>query len=156
MNIEDYGLEEFGHLLVPGLLKDRLSAEFLTPAHYKVLPDGRWRVLAEMRVKITEFDEFGRVSEERIRVVPEGFETDLASVPRELPIAYAWLGGRARLSAPFHDFAYQTQLGKDLADAEFFACVLEEEKDRAVADAMWLGVHVGGQGPYDRYGAPSA
>lgn len=39
-------------------------------------------------------------------IVPEGFETDLASVPR-LPLVYAIWGNRAHREAVMHDYLYR-------------------------------------------------
>lgn len=52
-------------------------------------------------------------------VVPMGFRTDLASVPR-LPLAYWLAGGTANEPAVVHDFLYRTRpVSRRMADAVF-------------------------------------
>lgn len=52
-------------------------------------------------------------------VVPMGFKTDYASVPR-LPLAYWLFGGVARQAAVVHDFLYgQGELPREQADRVF-------------------------------------
>jgi hypothetical protein len=52
-------------------------------------------------------------------VVPSGFETDFASVPR-LPFAYLLVGGIGNRAAVVHDYLYSTGLySKEIADNIF-------------------------------------
>lgn len=81
-------------------------------------------------------------------VVPEGFRTDLASVPR-LPFIHLWTGGRANMPAVLHDYLYSggmpdiTRAQADRAFLESMAAV-DEPKWAITRRAMWLGVRVGG------------
>lgn len=52
-------------------------------------------------------------------MVPEGFETDFASVPR-LPLAYLFAGGKANAAAIVHDyFCVTKEIPRSLADEVF-------------------------------------
>jgi hypothetical protein len=86
----------------------------------------------------------------RIFVVPTGFETDLASVPR-LPLAYMLFGGVGDAAAVVHDFLYSTQeVSREMADD-----VLEEAmRVSGVAGwrryPMWFGVRLFGGSHWKR------
>lgn len=50
-------------------------------------------------------------------IVPVGFWTDFASIPRGVPLIYALLGGRAKEPAVIHDWIYYSAItDKDTAD----------------------------------------
>ena len=83
----------------------------------------------------------------RTIVVPGGFATDLASVPR-LPAAYLLFAGRARRSAILHDWLYQQRMPRAWADAVFRAAMGEEQVGPLARWAMWAGVRLGGAGIY--------
>jgi hypothetical protein len=73
-------------------------------------------------------------------IVPRGFRTDLASVPR-LPIVYWLTGGTSNEAAAIHDFLYSThEVDRATADA-----VLREASAATGVPAwrrwlMWAGV----------------
>lgn len=71
---------------------------------------GYWYVEKELRYRS---DILGRVV-----VVPVGFVTDFASVPRFLPLAYALFGSTANASAVIHDYLVRrsTLSWKEAAD----------------------------------------
>jgi hypothetical protein len=81
-------------------------------------------------------------------IVPEGFETDLASVPR-LPVVYLLTGDSARAAAVVHDYLYSTRkVSRKIADA-----VLLEASEVSGVPAwrrwlMWAGVRIGGSSHY--------
>jgi len=80
----------------------------------------------------------------RIFVVPTGFQTDLASVPR-LPLAYLLFGGVGDAAAVVHDYLYSTQqVSRKMADD----VLTEAMKVSGVAGwrrfPMWLGVRLFG------------
>ena len=60
--------------------------------------------------------------------VPEGFETDFASVPR-LPIAYTAFGDRAHREAVLHDYLYRK---------DSIPCVTYMQANRVFLEAMKL------------------
>jgi len=80
--------------------------------------DGRWRLREPMEVRI-----FGAKA-----VVPAGFPTDFASVPRPLKMLFP----NALLfsaSSVFHDWLYKLGVDKDLADAVFYAMMKQELRE---------------------------
>jgi hypothetical protein len=78
---------------------DRVAC-FLTELRVARLDDKYWRLIdLDLRYQ----DPSGTII-----VVPVGFVTDFASVPRWLPIAYALTGGTAQPAAVIHDWLYQT------------------------------------------------
>ncbi|MBD8531501.1 MULTISPECIES: DUF1353 domain-containing protein [unclassified Massilia] len=81
-------------------------------------------------------------------IVPAGFKTDLASVPR-LPVVYVLTGDSARAAAVVHDYLYSERLvSRKVADA-----VLREASEVSGVPAwrswmMWAGVRIGGSSHY--------
>lgn len=77
-------------------------------------------------------------------VVPEGFVTDFASVPR-LPVAYVFFGDTVHAPAVVHDYLY-SQLCFERVDCD--AVFLEAMEDVGVSwwkrNLMWLGVRLMG------------
>lgn len=89
-----------------------------------------------------------------IITVPAGFDTDFASVPRVLPIAYAFFGGTAKWAAVIHDYLYRACP----------LCVKRKDADAILYEAMgvcgiatwkryciWLGVRIGGSSSFVPY-----
>ncbi|MBA3588317.1 MAG: DUF1353 domain-containing protein [Methylibium sp.] len=75
-------------------------------------------------------------------IVPAGFVTDLASVPR-LPGMFMLFGGKARKSAVLHDYLYSTGRERAFADDVFLAAMRHEE-NRFTRGVMWLAVRLAG------------
>lgn len=69
--------------------------------------------------------DFSFRSDHQVLTVPEGFTTDLDSVPR-VPFVYAAFKGRAVKSAVVHDFLYEAQKGKGFADGVFLDAMKHE------------------------------
>jgi hypothetical protein len=114
-------------------------AKFLTELVLKEadgLDDGEW-ILGSALVYQSDVAD-------TVFVVPAGFKTDLASVPR-IPIVYDLCGDTSSKAAALHDFLYSTHpVTREMADA-----VLREAS--AVTGVpgwrrwlMWAGVRVGG------------
>lgn len=77
-------------------------------------------------------------------IVPEGFVTDFASVPR-LPVAYFLAGGLAHAAAVVHDWLYTThKLDRATADEVFKQACIDCGVSPWRAWVMWLGVRAGG------------
>lgn len=82
-------------------------------------------------------------------VVPAGFQTDLASVPR-LPIVYLLTGDTSAAAAVVHDWLYSSHVvPRDMADA-----VLREASQASGVPGwrrwlMWAGVRMGGASHWD-------
>lgn len=85
----------------------------------------------------------------RLVVVPQGYRTDLASVPR-----LAWRivprdHGPARRPAVVHDYIYTNQthrFTKAQADRLFYEALLEEGVGQLLAWLMYAAVRLGGRG----------
>jgi len=96
---------------------------------------GTWRLLGRLGYSS---DLIGQVD------VPQGFVTDLASVPR-LPVAYFLAGGLAHAAAVVHDWLYTThQVERATADAVFREAAQACGVSAWRAYLMWLGVRAGG------------
>lgn len=88
----------------------------------------------------------------RIIIVPVGFVTDFASVPR-LPLAYLLFGGVADEAAVIHDYLYSTgQCSRKLADDVFAEASKACGASTFQRGAMWLGVRLFGGGRYTAAG----
>jgi hypothetical protein len=103
--------------------------------------DGKWRLVQPL---IYDSDVAGHVI-----VVPAGFVTDLASVPR-VPIAYMLAGGTSNEASVVHDFLY-TQHSVDRATAD---AVLREASAVTGVPAwrraiMWAAVRAFGGSHWD-------
>lgn len=89
---------------------------------------------------------------ERLRreiTVPKGFLTDFASVPR-LPLVYLLAGGEADRAALVHDWLYHShEVSRANADAILDEAMAATGQPWWRRKLMWLGVRVGGSGPYD-------
>lgn len=90
-----------------------------------------------------------RDSLRRLVEVPQGYRTDLASVPR-----LAWRivprdFGPARRPAVVHDYIYTHQthrFSKAQADRMFYEALLEEGVSKPLAWLMYAAVRIGGRG----------
>lgn len=118
-------------------MKRVTSVLFLTELDARARGDNEWLLLSDFKVNIRFTDGTGELV-----VVPRGFVTDLASVPR-LPIAHMFFAGRARRSAVLHDYLYQCGRSRGFADACFLAAMRNEE-GWFTRFAMHLGVRLGG------------
>lgn len=77
-------------------------------------------------------------------IVPPGFETDFASVPR-VPIVYTQFGDRAHRESVIHDWLYYTGVyPRKKADAVFLEAMEARNKPLWIRRAMWIGVRLGG------------
>lgn len=111
-------------------------AEFKTTLKVEAIDDFHWRLLEQF---IYDSD----VAGQRI-IVPAGYVTDFASVPR-IPIAYLLFGGRANAAATIHDWLYTVgTLPKRVCDAVFYEAMRASKMRWWRAWWMWLGVALGG------------
>jgi hypothetical protein len=77
-------------------------------------------------------------------VVPEGFVTDFASVPR-LPLAFLLTGDSAHEAAVVHDYLYrEQQVSRSVADAVFREAAGISGEPGWKSWLMWAGVRIGG------------
>ena len=117
-----------------------MESKFLTELECKEIGEGRWQLLSDL-VYQSEILKGGVL-------VPKGFVTDFASVPR-VPIAYMLFGDRAHREAVVHDFLYQKHVvKKSVADKVFLEAMKARGKKRAIRWAMYMGVVLGGRSSY--------
>lgn len=110
---------------------------FLTPVYVRLERDDTKTLVADVR--------YQSVVTGKTYVIPAGFNTDFASVPR-LPVAFLLTGGTADRPAIVHDFLYRTGAeDRKTCDAIF----AEAMKATGVASwrrsLMWAGVRIGGR-----------
>jgi hypothetical protein len=104
----------------------------------RVLSDAMFELVSPFIVQLDE-DEV---------IVPTGFKTDFASVPR-LPIVYLTLGGLGDEAAVLHDYLYSRAMyPREDCDMYFYLALRESGIGYLAAKAMYLGVRVGGAGHY--------
>jgi hypothetical protein len=119
---------------------------FLTPLRMEKTDGDRW-ILTDALIYQSD------VANQTF-VVPRGFETDLASVPR-LPVIFWLTGATSEKAAVVHDWLYSTRtVPRKMADD-----VLAEASKAMGVPAwrrglMWLGVRLGG-GAYWNESAPT-
>ncbi|MFG5862690.1 DUF1353 domain-containing protein [Metapseudomonas sp. CR1201] len=81
-------------------------------------------------------------------VVPDGFETDFASVPR-LPLAFLLLGAYGHAAAVLHDHLYHSgPLTRSAADEVFLNALRSSGHSRWRSWLMWAGVRLFGAARY--------
>jgi hypothetical protein len=129
-------------------------SRFLTPLRLERIEDssadgrGTWRLLADL---VYESDVAGITI-----TAPEGFITDLASVPR-IPVAFMLTGATGHAAAVIHDACYTRHwVTRAMADDIFYEALLVLGVPKWRATLMWAGVRVGGRGPWKARGAEQA
>ena len=86
----------------------------------------------------------------RIVKVPSGFVYDRESIPRCLPIVYAWLAGTASRAGTVHDRLVQVHkvgdfsVDRAVADAVYYEATGVDGNGWLKRWIKWLGVRVGG------------
>jgi len=86
-------------------------------------------------------------------VVPLGYLSDLASVPRMARRLVDAQSSTTRRPSVVHDFIYTDQthrFTKREADQMFYDALLEEGTPKALAWLMWKAVRLGGRGNWGR------
>jgi hypothetical protein len=80
-------------------------------------------------------------------VIPEGFNTDLASVPR-VPIIYEAWGSRAHREAVLHDYLYRKNsnpaVSREVANSIFLEAMASRGVSWWIRYPMYWGVSFGG------------
>jgi hypothetical protein len=80
----------------------------------------------------------------KVFVVPDGFVTDFASVPR-LPLAFLLTGDSAHEAAVIHDRLYSTaEVTREVADAVFKEAAVASGEPSWKASLMYAGIRLGG------------
>lgn len=120
-------------------------AKFLTELYIENINDTVWRLSDSL---IYESDIIKQVI-----IVPVGFETDLASVPR-IPIVYMLWGDRAHREAVIHDYLYridsQPVVSESTANDVFYEAMTVRGKPWYVRFPMKWGVSLGGFTAYHK------
>jgi len=118
---------------------------FLTELDVRCLDDGLWRLDAPLIYASDVLD--------ATVIVPPGFTTDFASVPR-VPIAYWFWGDRAHREAVIHDYLYRSDsvpvVPRELADDVFEEAMCCRGKSCGVRWPMFWGVRLGGWTAYHK------
>jgi hypothetical protein len=122
-----------------------MTPGFETRLQLESLGGDRWALLSPLRYQSA------RPAVDRV-VVPAGFQTDLESVPRWLPLAYALLRDTAPGAGVVHDYLYASQL---IPRVDADAVLYEAARVAGVAPwrawSLWVGVRIGGWVAYGRY-----
>lgn len=112
-----------------------MTAVFLTALCVEMLTDNTWKLKNPL---VYQSGIAGIIT------VPEGFETDFASVPR-IPIAYTLAGDTAHAAAVVHDFLYGTpSVPRATADAVFKEAMIVSGVPWWRRQLMWAAVRVFG------------
>lgn len=86
-------------------------------------------------------------------IIPAGFETDLASVPR-IPFVFWFWGGRAHRESILHDYLYRIDSKPVVsfwtANKLFLEAMESRGKPRRIRWPMFLGVTIGGYWSYHK------
>jgi hypothetical protein len=128
-------------------------SRFLTDLRVELVSDatndgrGTWRLTSPL---VYDSDAAGRVF-----VVPAGFETDFASVPRAM-FAFVLCGDTAHAASALHDWLYTAHpVTRDVADTVLREAAIASGVPAWRAALLWAGVRVGGGGSHWN-GAPTA
>ena len=117
------------------------SGMFLGPLYLRYQGNGRWQLTQSLTFK----------SNGRSYTAPQGFETDLDSIPR-IPILHAWLKSRATKSAVIHDFLYHKLKNRKTADKVMLAAMAAEGVKAWRRLPIYWGVRLFGWLHYWRHG----
>lgn len=131
-------------------------AGFLTPLRVERVNGGnKWRVLEPFEYCIGAADSKAKV------IVPIGFETDFASIPRGLWNLFPPVGGKYDKAACIHDRLYQspvydndgwlTLVDRKFADSVFKEAMEVQEVGRLSRWAIYSAVRLGGRGIWRNY-----
>ena len=114
-------------------------SQFLSNLDIREIEQDRWVLLAPLRY---QSDLLSRITPLE---VPEGFQTDLESIPRVLPLAYAILYGTAHKAAVVHDWLYTTgSVSRKTADDIMYEAIVATKEPKWKAWAIWAGLRTGG------------
>ena len=119
-------------------------AKFLSELDVRCINDRVWQLDSSLRYLS---DILGVI------IVPAGFQTNFASVPR-IPVAYMLFGDRAHREAVLHDYLYRIDSTPhatfDQANDVFLEAMQERGKGCFVRYAMWMGVRCGGRASFHK------
>jgi Protein of unknown function (DUF1353) len=119
-----------------------MEPAFLSPLDTRQIDDSHWEIRADLRFR----SDVCRC----MFVVPSGFITDYASVPRA-PLTYLLFGGRGNSAAVVHDYLYQIHLpevNKATADLVFREALQALGYNAAICWTMYKAVDLFGGPAY--------
>lgn len=124
-----------------------MGGRFLTPLRVEEVSHDLWRLLEPLAYKSSLL---GRTVQ-----IQAGFVTDLASIPRWLPLARVLLRGHARRAAVLHDAAYRygAPLARNRlkADRLMLEAMKAQETGRIRRALIYGGVRAGSWWTWNRY-----
>lgn len=98
-------------------------------------------------------DLYYQCDNDHLIIIPKGFQTDFASVPR-VPIVFMLYGDRAHHEAVLHDYLYRTNsipiVTRSEADNYFKEAMISRRKPYYIYQPMYLGVRLGGFSAYHK------
>lgn len=114
-----------------------MKSRFLTRLRVDLEDDNTWTLALPL---VYRSDLTGKTY-----TVPEGFNTDIDSVPR-LPVFYMLAKGRTITEAVLHDYLYRTgEEDRSTADAIYKEAMTVRHVGSAMKHMIWLGVRIGGR-----------
>lgn len=120
-------------------------AKFLTELDARLINDDSvWMLDSPL---VYQSDIVGKIT------VPEGFQTDFASVPR-LPIVFSLYGDKAHRESVIHDYLYRIDSIPNVflgtANRVFFEAMSCRGKSAFIRYPMYWGVEAGGTASYHK------
>lgn len=117
-----------------------MKSQFTSPLLVEQMSDSDWRLFQDFTYESEKLD--------RVILVPAGFVTDFASVPR-VPVAYWLTGGTSVKPAVIHDYLYRScTASKSDADDVFMEAMKVTGQPAWRRALMWSAVHTFGGGAY--------
>lgn len=114
-----------------------MKVTFLSNPLLEHLGKGFWRVKRDFVVLVNKLP----------YIVPDGFKTDLDSIPR-LSGVYWLVKGRAINSAVLHDWLYVARYPRRWADRVMYAAMETEGVHPFLIEVIYAGIRVGGWWAY--------
>ena len=120
-------------------------AKFLDDLDVEKVNETTWKLMTDF-IYITDLLRYSG----RVVVVPAGFETDFASVPR-IPFIYDLVGRRGDKAATIHDYLYSNPIcDRKTADQIFKEALIVEGVPKYMVWIMYLGVRIFGKSHYGK------
>ena len=112
-----------------------VSKGFSKPLDLRVHVPGEWIVLEDI--------EYTSLSG-KVYIVPRGFVTDLASIPKIAQVVYS-IDDETRCPAVLHDWLYCTkQTSREEADSLLKEAITRANSAQFKANSFWIAVRMGG------------
>ena len=123
-----------------------------------MLPDGKRSFFSDLCVEILPSGQHYRLTKNfyvrhggKLYLIPKGFVTDFASVPRALWSIFPPFG-RYSKAAVFHDWLYREDImDRDKADKAFLDCMEHLRVPPSQRWAMYAGLRLGGWKAWNHY-----